>query len=291
MTKRFPFPPLLLLLLPLLGRAQQVHITGRVVDAKTKEPIPFASLGLLNAGADTLANENGYFQLLEPSVFKQDSLVLMTLGYVRQALLVEHGKAVNLRIELSPRPAGLIIIDRVGPGKVTTKQILTKNDIVIDGLPGNQYAFFIGNDKRRQIRKMQSVSFYIGENGLPTASFRIHIYRADGKRHSPHTDLLNERVVITANKGGQWYTRDLSRYNIAAPREGYFVALEFEKPSNSLPQSDMHTYIPSGRIMRPAFDFKNSSLWSHSPANGWTLLPQSNSLLRYNAMVKVEVVE
>ena len=97
-----------LVLLPLFGLTQQPRITGRVVDAITKEPIPFASIGFLKAGAGALTNENGYFQLAEPGEFKQDSLILMTLGYNRQALLVEQGNLEELRVELNPQSVMLI---------------------------------------------------------------------------------------------------------------------------------------------------------------------------------------
>ncbi len=285
-----------LLLLPLLGRAQEVRINGRVVDAKTKQPVPFASLGLRDTDIGALSNEDGYFQLLKPGVFKQDSLVVMTLGYVRKALFVEPGKAENLRVALTPWPAGFISHHTSGPCRVASSPksakndpAITQNDIVIDGISGAQFAFFIENDKRRQLRTMRSVSFYIGENGFPIVPYRIHIYRADGKQYSPGTDLLNERVVIAATKGSQWYTYDLTRYSVATPTEGYFVALEFEKPGGSSPQPDMDNYMPFGRIMRPTFEFKKSITWSYFQEIGWSVLPVFKSSRRYNAMVKVEV--
>ena len=64
MMKRIPFLALCILwLLPVLGWAQENRITGRVVDAKTKDPVPFASIGLREEGTGALTNEYGYFQL------------------------------------------------------------------------------------------------------------------------------------------------------------------------------------------------------------------------------------
>ena len=276
---------LLLLLLPLLGRAQENRITGRVVDAKTKESIPFASIGLLKEGTGALTNEKGYFQIIGLNKFEQDSLIFMTLGYSRQAIFVEHGKVENLRIELDSRPIGFITSCPVNP-RVFDK---TPKGEVIAGLPGTQYAFFIENDKRKQTRRMRSVSFYVGENGLPMAPFRVRVFKADGKNHSPKTNLLSEPAFLTVPRAGEWYTRDLSRYHIAAPKEGYFVALEFGESANALPQPDMDNYIPSGQMVWPSSDPKKSSIWSYSPQKGWTLFPQSGSSRRYNASVRVEV--
>ena len=272
-----------LLLVPLLGHAQQNRITGRVVDAKTKEPIPFAAIGLLREGTGGLTNENGYFQLVDSGELKPDSLIIRTLGYGRRALLVEPGKAANISVELIRQQLPGFISCPVVP------YVADQNATFIAGLSGTQFAFFIGNDKRIQPRKMRSVSFYIGGNGLPMETFRIRIYTADGKKHPPAADLLNEPVFLTASKGGQWYTSDLSRYHIAVPKEGYFVALDFRQSAEQIARPDLDKYAPSGQIMRPAFDFKDSSMWAYSPEKGWALLPQSSSSRRYNAMVKVAV--
>lgn len=276
-----------LLLLPLLVQAQEYRISGRVTDAITKQPVPFASIGLRAAGTGALTDKNGYFQLLGSDKFKTDSLVFMTLGYKCHAVLVEPGQSENLRIGLSPGPAELFV--KVGPCMAVQKAFSHPINEIIAGLPGTQYAFFIGNDKRKQNRKIRSVSFYVGENGLPMAPFRIRIYQTDGTSHMPAADLLSEQVVLVPTQSGQWFTSDLSRYNVVVPKEGYFVALQFENFANQSSQLSPASYIPSGQIMRPPFDFKKSSLWSYSADKTWRLMPQSGSSRRYNAMVKVEV--
>lgn len=280
-----------LLLMPLLGRAQEIRISGRVVDAKTKEPIPFASISMRAAGAGALTNESGYFQLLGPTKLRSDSLVFMTMGYCRYAVPVKPGQLENLHVELNPGCMAGISITHcpVRANATTGKPASTASGEVITGLPGTQYAFFIENDKRKQTRPMRSVSFYLGENGLPMAPFRIRIYQAAGNSHSPAADLLTERVVLTPAQSGQWFTSDLSRYGVAVPKEGCFVALEFVNPADNSPQPTAENYTPSGQVMRPAFDFKNSIMWQYSPEKGWALSPQSGSSRRYNAMVKIEV--
>ena len=281
-------PTTALLLLSLLAHAQEASISGRVIDGATKAAIPFASIAWLKAGTGALTNENGYFKLASAVRGEQDSLVLMTLGYQRRAVLAGPAEGENLQVELTRRPAWSVTSCPVGNYTAGNALPGTKDEVIV-GLPGTQYAFFIDNDKRKQTRKMLSVSFYLGENGLPVTSFRIRLYRAGGSRHAPGPDLLAEQVFLTPSRSGQWHTCDLSRYNVTVPKEGYFVALEFEKPANASPQVDQDSYTPSGQIMRPPFDFKDSSIWSYAAEKGWTLFPQSTSSRRYSAMVKVEV--
>lgn len=280
-----PYLILFLLLLPLFGRAQEYCISGRVVDAKTKEPIPFASIWLRRQETSGLSNEKGYFQLLASGTYAQDSLIFITTGFSRRALLVEHRKAAGLLVELVPQAIGPFISCPVRPYVV--EPIL--KDEVIEGLPRSQYAFFISSGKRQQSRKMRTVSFYIGKNGFPMKAFRIRIYKADGKNHSPHTLLLKEWVILTVPRSGEWYNRDLSHYNIVVPQEGYFVALEFGESASALPQPDMDNHIPVGQMMWPACDLKKTSSWSYSLEKGWVPFPLSHSSCRYSAMIKVEV--
>lgn len=279
------FTGVFLLLLPLLGRAQEYRIGGRVVDAKTKEPVPFAILSLQRQGTHGLTNEKGYFQLLGSGAYAQDSLLFMLLGFSRRALLVERGKAEDLLVELAPQTIGPFISCPVKPHVVEP----ASKDEIIEGAPNSQYAFFISNENRRQSRKMRTVSFYIGDNGLPMKAFCIRIYKADGKNHSPHSLLLKERVFLTVPRSGEWYNRDLSRYNIVVPQEGYFVALEFGESASALPQPDMDKYIPSGQMMWPACDLKKKYSWSYSLEKSWVPFPLSKSSCRYSAMIKVEV--
>ncbi len=215
----------------------------------------------------------------------------MTLGYVRYAVLIRPSNSNNLTLELTPRN-----IENIGVGIRLICRTLTDKDVPpivkseqIDETPGAQHAFFLANEQQKQLGKMRTVSFYVGENGFPMKPFRIHIYKADGTSHSPNTDLLDEQVFIKATKGGEWYTVDLSRYNIAAPQNGYFVAMEYVKPTSTLPQPAMDNYTASGHIMRPTFEFRKSIAWRYLPEKGWNLFPPTNGSRRYNAMVKAEV--
>ena len=270
-------------MLPLLGRAQQNHVSGRVIDTQTKEPIPFASIGLREAGTGMLTDEDSYSQRINLDELKQDPLVFKTLGYSRRALLIEQGKTENSGVELIRRQLPGF------SGYPVATDVADRNTVFMAGLSDTQLAFFIGNDKGKQMRKMRSVSFYIGENGLPSGTFRIRIYSADGKNHPPAAELLDEPIFITASKVEQWYTSDLSRYHIAIPKKGYFIALDFQQSPEQVAQPDLDKHTPSGQIMRPAFDFRDSSMWDYSPEKGWSLSPQSIRSRRYPAMVKVEV--
>ncbi|HEX8504036.1 MAG TPA: hypothetical protein VF630_01610, partial [Hymenobacter sp.] len=183
----------------------------------------------------------------------------------------------------------------VKAGKVKNLGLGAKSDNpgegMIQGLPGSQYAFFVKNDKKKKLGNVRTVSFYIGENGFPREPFRVRLYKADGNYNAPNSDLLTENVVVSAPQGGQWYTVDLTPYNIMAPEEGFFVAMEWVVSGDKFFATNfMDDYTPYGQIMRPTFEFKESRTWNYSIGKGWSLITAANGQgLRYNAMIKAEV--
>ncbi len=284
-----------LLILPALSMAQENRLSGRIVDQKTKEPIPFASIGLKEEQTGALTNEYGFFQMAMPTKNAQDSLVVLALGYKRVAVLVKRGNAnlADLIVEVPKRVIELGNVTVKG-GKVKDLSLGSKSTTpgegMIQGMPGSQYAFFVKNDKNKKLGNVRSVSFYIGEHGFPREPFRVRLYKPDGNYNSPNTDILTENVVVSAPKGGEWYTIDLTPYNIEAPTEGFFVAMEWIVSGDKFYTTNfMDTYTPYGQIMRPTFEFKESRTWSYTMGKGWSLLTLASNGQRYNAMIKAEV--
>nr|WP_277881470.1 carboxypeptidase-like regulatory domain-containing protein [Hymenobacter cyanobacteriorum] len=277
------------------ANAQKVEIKGVIVDKDTKEPLPFTSIGLKNEQIGALSNEHGQFVVPAPTQNTADSLVVVALGYGRRAVLVKRGVAVaSLTIELPKRAVALGNVT-VKAGKVKNLGLGSKSDDpgegMIQGLPGSQYAFFVKNDKKKRLGNVRTVSFYIGENGFPREPFRVRLYKADGNYNAPNTDLLTENVVVSAPQGGQWYTVDLTPYNIIAPEEGFFVAMEWVVSGDKFFTTNfMDDYTPYGQIMRPTYEFKESRTWNYTMGKGWSLITASNGQgLRYNAMIRAEV--
>ena len=295
MSTRLLFIALFIAVCATSGWSQQVQIKGTIVDKDTKEPLPFTSIGLKNEQIGALSNEHGQFMVPAPTKNAEDSLVIVALGYARRAVLVKQGVAVpNLTIEVPKRAVELSNVT-VKAGKIKNLGLGARSNDpgegMIQGLPGSQYAFFVKNDKQKRLGNVRTVSFYIGENGFPREPFRVRIYKADGNYNSPNTDLLTENVVVSASRGGEWYTIDLTSYNIPAPTEGFFVAMEWIVGGDKFYSTNfMDNYTPYGQIMRPTFEFKESRTWNYSIGKGWSLITAANSQgLRYNAMIKAEV--
>jgi hypothetical protein len=293
MLKKLLFIVVLIILGSAAGRAQSNRITGRVVDAQSKDPIAFASIALRDEQTGALTNEYGYFQLAMPVRSLDDSIVVMALGFRRTALLVRRGAMEDLIIEL---PRQNIKLDNVTVEASKVKAMLlgartsAPGDGMIQGIPGSQYATLMKNDRHRRLGFVRSVSFYIGENGYPREPFRVRLYKADGNYNAPNSDMLVDNVVVSAARGGEWFTVDLTSYNILAPEEGFFVAMEWIVSGDKFYTTNfMDNYTPYGQILRPTFEFKESRTWNYTIGRGWSLVTLANGGSRYNAMIRAEV--
>ncbi len=153
MLKRLLFILSVIGLSPVVSYAQEGRITGRVVDAETQSPIPFASINLREEQTGALTNEYGYFQLAMPTKVTEDSIVVMALGYKRTALFVKRGanmEEVILQIPKQPIALANVVVEA---SKVKPLMLGAHSNSpgagMIQGMPGSQYAFLCKNEKAK----------------------------------------------------------------------------------------------------------------------------------------------
>ena len=75
------FPVFCFLLAAFTGQAQRITISGKAVDKETKEPLPFASIGIKGKSIGTITNLQGDFDFHIPREFQNDLFSINMLGY------------------------------------------------------------------------------------------------------------------------------------------------------------------------------------------------------------------
>jgi hypothetical protein len=86
----------------------QHYLNGVVFDDKTKQPIPFVSIGIVGKNVGTLSDEYGVFNIKLFENQKKDSIKLSTIGYKAQVFLVsDFVKDLNKTIYLESLPTKL----------------------------------------------------------------------------------------------------------------------------------------------------------------------------------------
>jgi hypothetical protein len=84
----------------------QLSITGKVVNAKTNEPIAGANVFINTTSYKTVANAEGKFVLLNLNIQKGE-LIVNALGYKHEVINIDSKIANDLTIRLEPQPKEL----------------------------------------------------------------------------------------------------------------------------------------------------------------------------------------
>lgn len=71
----------ILILLSSLAEAQKLTVSAKVIDKETKEPLIFATVGILGKPIGTITNMQGDFDFYIPSEYRNNNLVISIIGY------------------------------------------------------------------------------------------------------------------------------------------------------------------------------------------------------------------
>ena len=270
----------LVLLLPAAVRAQQVPLTGVVVDAASEQAIPFAVVEIRSRHVGVQATEQGTFSLVLPStITATDSLQVSSLGFISQVLPLPSASPCRLTL----RPLSVALPEAVvrPPGP----------PVVLDPTAnGGRSGFASGNmrsvgSKAWQVgRKFETshrgvfhaVRFYVKPNfhcGKTSvkAPFRVRLYAADGVNGAPGTDLLTASVLTAASRSG-WHEVDLRRYQVAVPAVGFYVAMEWLYTDGSF--GCEYTYSTAGEKAKKtgyAYGPSLGGYYDSTPSSTWYL--------------------
>src|SRR5687768_400465 len=79
-----------------------IKLEGKVLSEDSKEPIPFASIGIPEKGIGNICNEAGAFELKIPVADKKAKVCISALGFKEKCLSASTFKAQNHTVFLEP---------------------------------------------------------------------------------------------------------------------------------------------------------------------------------------------
>lgn len=118
-----------ILLLPILTHAQITKVKGKVLDAATKEPLPFCNVSFIKSTIGTITDQNGFFFIETKN--PTDSISVQYVGYNRKSFAVRKNILNNFNIELDPQNYALQeIVIRPGenPAHAFLRNIIARKD-------------------------------------------------------------------------------------------------------------------------------------------------------------------
>jgi hypothetical protein len=101
------------------------YISGKIVDNETGEPLPYATIGIMNKGHATVTNFNGEFGLNIPPYCINDSLSVSYLGYINRFIPVKQalGNSFTIKMIREYIPIPEIIIKIQSPQEIFRKSL------------------------------------------------------------------------------------------------------------------------------------------------------------------------
>ncbi|MBK0402365.1 carboxypeptidase-like regulatory domain-containing protein [Adhaeribacter sp. BT258] len=213
------FPTFLVALFYSLSLQAQT-LQGRILDAQTKQPVEFASIGILHRDAGTVANEHGNFVLNTEKARSGDTLKVSMLGYESRLFSVPDFESKltqgNGTILLQPQTRNLQeVVIKPRKTKTITAGNTTDSKFMSAGFTSNDLGSEVGTVLRynkKKPGKVENVNFNIANNSYNNVFFRVNMYAfKDGKIGE---NLLKEPLYTDFSGDFGTLTLDLSDKNI-----------------------------------------------------------------------------
>jgi hypothetical protein len=228
------------------------NFNGQIFDNKTKAPIPFVNIGIINKGVGTISDENGVFSLKLEDIYNNDSLNISMIGYKKISLKVgeakrKYGSAytklylaenMNALQEVVIRPIDyktLIVGNRdLGEPRIN----FTGDSTTLQ--EGYEVGTLINNKKRSAY--IDKINFGVCENDFDSITIRLNIYDK-----STNKNILERPIYVTVKKE-KVVTIDTKKYNIYVTDDFIiaFEALEIIQIKNGKGKSPEKKFAFSG---------------------------------------------
>lgn len=282
---------------------QSIDLKGEIKDLKTGELLPYATIEIFNLKTGTITDKNGKFQFeITPDNLTYDTINFSFVGYETAKMSLNDFLKSDKEIKLKCKTIELGEV-RVIPKKYSITTIGIKDNSPTSKQYSNIFGTNKGNfhgNKRMTTGWFKSVSYYVHQDGFPTAPFRVRIYQV-GVDNKPGKDLLNENIVVSAPKAG-WIKIDISDYNIPFPKDGAFVTMEwinsgnefwFEK-EDSVTDKNGQTKTVKGKYYGQSLGVVRKKggvvLWGSNLGNEWIPYHFNFKGEYLNAMINAEII-
>jgi len=189
------------IIMPEISVAQSVTISGNVTDAKTGEPLAFATVALKSEPFGTITNLVGNFDFHIPKEYGESKIVISSLGYVNFSISVNDALGQDSLLILLEQ--GHVVLDEV----LVTEDLSAENllKIAINNIERNYPMSPVSMDGfYRDTKKVDGEYVALLEAA-------VKIYDKDYKAPRDHTKL-RERVSLVEVRRTYDYDYSLKKY-------------------------------------------------------------------------------
>ncbi len=165
------------------------QIKGIVIDAVTKNPIPYVSIWVENENNGTTAEENGQFQLTIAG--KSKNLLFSALGYEKKTLAISS----EMKVEMTPSTIELNevqITKKYGTRQIEIGETESPFLQAYENGPRIDIKFFPYKSKYKKTKFIKQIVLNT-DCRIEEATLKLHLYQVDSAG-LPGEELL-ERII------------------------------------------------------------------------------------------------
>ena len=226
LKKNFMRPDFLWIMLIFSYFPSSAQVRAVVIDANTKEKIPYVNIWIENENTGTTSNEAGEFELILADTNKM--ILFSAIGYTTKTI-----KAGNISGLVALMPQSMLLQEVFIHSKKGTKTLkigrFNKSEIrnyfgssVSPWMVANYYEYQDGYKNTPFLKKLNILT----ESTIKKATFNIRLYSVS-ESGKPGDYLYDKNIIGTARRGKNMTEVDLSDLNIQFPENGFFIAFEW----------------------------------------------------------------
>lgn len=225
---RFLLLSLTLLGYPPLTHAQADRPAIRVVDSRTSQPVPYASVGVRGKPLGTVADAHGSFPLSQVGAAPADTVVISCIGFQTQQVTMGELRS-HAEIWLAPQQQALaevqvrgrqpqrVIVGHNWVSAFTSYGFYTTADTVPHARLGREVGVLLAI---KHPLLLEGFHLFTSGRDFKSVTFRLNIYAVE--QGQPHHSLLRQDIIFTVD--GQrrgWNNVDLRPFAItlAGPQQ------------------------------------------------------------------------
>jgi len=247
------FFSLLVSTLPAALHAQTAILEGQVLNERTNEPVPFATLGVPGRGIGTVADEQGRYLLRLPAGLN-DTLVVTSVGFSRTAVAPAALAAGQRVFKVMPQEQALrdVVVEhpRVHPALLGRNK--EKGDVHWTGgssgkeTVDDEWGWELGTLLRpTRPTYLEEFHVYLAANNYEQLRFRLNLYTVENGR--PGRALLSRDIqLLTTNRQQGWLTVDLRPYALTLDAQPIMATIQWLQSEKTTPW-DKYFSIPVTR--------------------------------------------
>jgi len=267
----------------ILSSAQDTKISGKIVDSRTEDVLPFANIMVKGHTIGTSTDIHGDFELLITDSLKQDSIIVSFVGYYTKTLCVND--IVDNMIRLDPRvfeADEIVITPSKGKRKPLVINPFKRKDCNVRYRPAASESgswipmrpeepaieaiYFPHLDKYGSYPIIKEVWLQVTNYKNPPTFFNLRLYSGDTVL-GPCNDLINEIITVEVSESKQLVKINLESYGLVMPEKGLFVGFELliiKKNQTKIQDQDEKELVLYSPYLNFLREEQKGSFWLYS---------------------------